>query len=96
MNATISSTSSVIKTKLRGSGDGFEHQTVLFNCYCHSFDEVTEQLMKAIKCSSETASQLAKVAEMMGSVTVFRGDQRSCEAVADILGAIGLNVDVTD
>ena len=71
-------------------------RTVLFNCYCHSQDEVLEQLMKALKCSSDTASKLMQVAETMGSVTVFRGDQEYCGKVADVLGATGLVVDVTN
>lgn len=69
--------------------------TVLFNCYCHTFDEVVEQLMKAIGCSSTTGSQLANVAEQFGSVTVFTGSEAQCEKVADILGSIGLDVRVS-
>jgi hypothetical protein len=69
--------------------------TVLFNCNCHTFDAVIEQIMKAIRCPEATASQLANVADQLGSVTVFAGAKEKCEAVADVLGAIGLKVDVT-
>lgn len=73
----------------------YSWRTVLFNCNCHTFDAVIEQIMKAIRCSEHTASQLANVADQLGSVTVFAGDKEKCESVADILGAIGLKVDVT-
>jgi ATP-dependent Clp protease adaptor protein ClpS len=69
--------------------------TVLFNCYCHTFDEVIEQLMKAIGCSATTGSQLANVAEQFGSVSVYTGSEAQCEKVADILGSTGLDVKVT-
>jgi len=73
----------------------FSWQTILFNCNCHSFDDVIEQLMKAINCSSAKASQLAQVADQFGSVKVYEGDKEACERVADILGGIGLLVKVT-
>jgi len=76
------------------SGHGWK--VVLFNCYCHTFDEVVEQVCKAISCSSEIASQLTQVAEMTGSVTVFQGGEQQCEKVASILGATGLQVDVVN
>ncbi len=69
--------------------------TVLFNCYCHTFDEVVGQLMKAIGCSSTTGSQLANVAEQFGSVSVFTGSESQCEKVADILSSTGLDVKVS-
>ena len=70
-------------------------QTILFNCNCHSFNAVIEQLMKAIKCSSAKASQLAYVADKFDSVRVYSGNKESCEKVADALGSIGLLVKVT-
>ena len=72
----------------------FVWNTVLFNCYCHTFDEVVEQLMKAIGCSSTSGSQLANVAEQFGNVTVFTGSLGQCEKVANILGGTGLDVKV--
>lgn len=68
---------------------------VLFNCNCHTFDEVIEQLIKAIGCSSQTASQLSYVADKFGSVKVFEGSEEECERVADILGGTGLIVKVS-
>ena len=70
-------------------------QVILFNCNCHTFDAVIEQLIKAIGCSSSTASQLAYVADQFGSVTVYKGEKEECERVADILGSIRLVVKVS-
>jgi ATP-dependent Clp protease adaptor protein ClpS len=70
-------------------------QTILFNCYCHTFDEVIEQLMKAIGCSATKGSQLANVAEQFGSVSVYAGSEAQCEKVADILSSTGLDVKVS-
>lgn len=71
-------------------------KVILFNCNCHTFDDVIEQLMKAIVCSSATASQLAHVADQFDSVQVYEGDKVDCQRVADILGATGLIVQVTN
>ncbi len=70
-------------------------QTVLYNCECHSFDEVIEQIMLAIKCTEATASQYAMTAHQLGCVAVFKGTKEKCEQVADVLGSIGLNVKVS-
>jgi hypothetical protein len=70
-------------------------QTILYNCNCHTFETVIEQLMKAIGCSYATASQLANVADQLGSVSVYKGTYEQCENVADILGSVGLEVKVS-
>ena len=68
---------------------------ILFNCNCHTFDDVIEQLMVALGCSSEKASQLAHVADQFGSVKVYEGDKESCGKVVDIIGSVGLVVKVS-
>lgn len=73
----------------------YEWRTVLFNCNCHTFDTVIDQLMKAINCTYTTASQLANVADQLGSVTVFRGTKEKCEDVSGILTSVGLVAQVT-
>lgn len=70
-------------------------QTILYNCDCHEFWEVIDQIMLAIKCTEPVASQYATTAHNLGSVAVFKGDKEKCEQVADVLGSIGLNVKVT-
>lgn len=68
---------------------------ILFNCNCHTFDDVIEQLMAGIGCSSEKASQLTYVADQFGSVKVYEGDKESCDRIADIIGSTGLVVKVS-
>jgi len=70
-------------------------QTILYNCECHEFWEVVEQIMLAIQCTEPVASQYADTAHNLGSVAVFKGDKEKCEQVADVLGSIGLKVKVT-
>lgn len=92
----MTSTSVEHKAKaITESGSVYGWQTILFNCYCHSWDEAVNQIMKAIGCSLEKAAQLADVAEKFGNATVFKGTREQCETVADILGEIGLEAKVT-
>lgn len=65
---------------------------VLFNCYCHSFDEAVDQIINAIRCGFSDASSFARSAEMNGSTTVFTGSISECQKVAQTLGSTGLVV----
>jgi hypothetical protein len=71
-------------------------KTILFNCNCHTFNDVIDQLVYAIGCSEATASQMAHVVHNFGSIVAYKGEKESCERVADILGKIGLLVKVTN
>jgi len=67
-------------------------QSILFNCDCHSIDDVVLRLQKAIGCSEEQAFQYANTAEQFGCVTYFTGSQEECNKVAKPLAAIALDV----
>lgn len=67
---------------------------ILFNCYCHSFDEVVEQIIKAVKCSYDNAYAFARRAEREGQVSIYSGSLSKSQAVASVLSSIGLNVSV--
>ncbi len=73
---------------------GLGWKTVLFNCNCHSFQEVAVQLMKAIRCTYEKGLQLANVVHYTGSAVVYSGVKERCEAVAMVLQDIRLRVNV--
>ena len=77
------------------SSAGHAWRTVLFNCDCHSFDEVERQLLKAVRCTLSRARQLSWQVHSQGSAVVCNGPRERCEAVAECLGAIGLRVGVT-
>lgn len=70
-------------------------RTVLFNCECHSFDEVERQLMKAVRCTLSRARQWSWEVHSRGCAIVYTGPQERCEAVAGVLEDIGLVVKVS-
>ena len=70
-------------------------RVVLFNCDCHSFDEVERQLLKAIRCTLSRARQISWEVHSKGSCVVYTGPKERCEAVAGVLEDIKLAVDVT-
>ena len=70
-------------------------KTIIFNCYCHSFDEVVKQIMRATRFSREKSFEITTTAESTGSATVCEGAKNYCEKVARVLGGVGLSVTVT-
>jgi len=78
-----------------GAGsDGEPWKTLLLNCECHTFDEVEKVLMKAIRCTLSRARQLSWDVHSKGSAVVYEGPRERCEAVADVIGSVGLRVKV--
>ena len=75
---------------------GFSCNTILFNCDCHSFDDVEVQLIKAIRCSLSQARKFAWEVHSKGSAVVYVGHRERCEAVAMVLEDIGLVVKVSE
>ena len=67
----------------------------LFNCDCHSFEEVIVQLLKAVpNMTRPLAEELAHRAHAEGLAEVYRGGAKDCDRVARILGETGLIVQV--
>lgn len=78
-----------------GTGSGEGSTVYLFNCDCHSFDEVIAQLMKAVPGMTEPlAEEIAWRVHNQGLAEVYRGTQEACQRVAKILGETGLIVQV--
>ena len=71
-------------------------KTLLFNCECHTFDDVERQLIKAIRCTLSVARRLSTEVHTKGMAIVYRGPKERCEAVAMTLGEIGLLSDVVE
>ena len=69
-------------------------RTTLFNCNCHSYQQVETQLMKATRCTKEQAKAFAKEIDTNGSAVVFTGCRERCEAVSMTLDVINLRTDV--
>lgn len=71
-----------------GTDSGWK--TILFNCDCHTFDQVEAQLIKAIRCTLSQARKFSTEVHTKGSAIVYRGPRERCEAVAMVLDSIGL------
>ena len=71
-------------------------RTILFNCDCHSFDEVERVVVQAIHCSLARAREISHEVHTKGSAVVYKGVRERCEAVADVIGATGLQVKVAE
>lgn len=69
-------------------------RVILFNCDCHTFEQVEAVLMKAVRCSLSQARAFSWEIHSKGSAVVYQGELERCEAVADAIGAIGLLVKV--
>jgi len=70
-------------------------RVILFNCDCHSFEQVEAVLLKAVRCSLSQARAFSWEIHSKGSAVVYQGALERCEAVADVIGAIGLQVKVS-
>ncbi len=96
MNTSITRTDSIIMTLTVDPDHLSGWKTILFNCNCHTFDAVTQQIIRAIHCTREKADNLAVLADSTGSAIICEGSREKCEKVAKILGSIGLDVTVTN
>ena len=69
-------------------------QAVLYNCDCHTYAQVIQQLMLAIGCSRDQAYELAWIVDHHGRASVYFGEKPECERVVRILRDIGLRAEV--
>ena len=78
-----------------GTGGGEGNKVFLFNCECHSFEDVITQLLKAVPgMTRPLAEELAWHAHTQGLAEVYRGSAAECDRVARVLGETGLIVQV--
>jgi ATP-dependent Clp protease adaptor protein ClpS len=73
-----------------GTTRGLPWHTILFNCNCHTFEDVAKQLMKAIRVSYERGMEIANTVHTSGKAVVYTGPREHCEAVAMVLEQIRL------
>jgi len=69
-------------------------RTLLFNCDCHTFDEVERVVMMAVNCTLSRARQISHEVHTRGSASACEGSRARCEAAADVIAAVGLRVRV--
>ena len=70
--------------------------TILWNCDCHTFEQVARQLVKAIGCSYDDGMAIAGRVHNDGKAVVRVGPKSECERVSRILAEIGLRVTVAE
>lgn len=70
--------------------------TLLWNCDCHTFEQVARQLMKAISCSYEEGMAIADRVHNDGRAVVRVGARTECQRVGRVLAEIGLRVSVAE
>jgi ATP-dependent Clp protease adapter protein ClpS len=80
--------------RYRGPGDtGGPSVVILYNCDCHSFDDVIHQLQLATGCGQARAEQITEEAHRRGRAIAHTGEPADCERAAGILRSIGLQVE---
>lgn len=78
-----------------GTGDEFDGRVVVYNCDCHTYQQVIELLCRAVpKMTPTRAFELAYSIDHTGSAEVYTGSLKICEEIARILGQGGLRVAV--
>ena len=70
------------------------YRVVLFNDEEHSFDEVINQLIKAIRCSRQKAEKHTWEVHTRGRSIVYTGSMFLCLQVSSILEEIALKTEI--
>lgn len=73
---------------------GQASRVVLYNDDWHSFDEVIVQLIKATRCTFDTARTFAFEVHVKGKAIVYSGSMSECLKVSSILEEIALNTEI--
>lgn len=69
-------------------------QLILYNDEEHSFDEVIQQLVKALRCSVTHAKELTMKVHNEGKATVFEGAFEECLRINSVLQEIELITEI--
>ncbi len=69
-------------------------KVILFNDEWHSFDEVIEQIIKAIRCTYDKAESLTWEVHNKGKAKIYEGELNECLRVSSILEEIALRTQI--
>jgi ATP-dependent Clp protease adaptor protein ClpS len=67
---------------------------ILFNDEIHTFDEVIEQLIKALRCDTTKAEALTWEVHNSGKAAVYKGAMGDCLKVNSVLEEIALHTQI--
>lgn len=70
------------------------YKVILFNDDWHTFDDVINQIIKAVKCSYDEARGYAFEAHVKGKTVVFSGGLNLCLKVSSVLEEISLHTQI--
>jgi len=88
----VPSVTEEIKT---GSGDGLEARVIVYNCDCHTYQQVIDLFCRFIPgMTSSKAFELAYRIDHQGEAVVFAGGSDQAEEIAAKLAGGGLRVSV--
>lgn len=73
---------------------GLPSRVILYNDDWHTFDEVIAQIIKAINCSFDEATQKTIEVHEKGKAIVFDGSMRDCLKVSSVLEEIALHTQI--
>jgi len=77
------------------TGDDLEARVIVYNCDCHTYQQVIDLLCRAVpKMTPTHAFELAYRIDHTGSAAVYEGPLPTCEQIAAILADGGLRVAV--
>jgi ATP-dependent Clp protease adaptor protein ClpS len=78
-----------------GTGDDLEARVIVFNCECHTYQQVIALFCKVIPgMSSSRAFELAWRIDHEGQATVYRGERKTADEIGKQLAGGGLRVSV--
>ena len=98
MSIIFSGTVSVPQTRETtnlGTGNDFEAEVVVFNCDCHTYQEVIALFCQIIPgMVPAKAFELAWQIDHQGSASVFQGEIKHADTIGNHLAAGGLRIEV--
>jgi len=84
-----------IEDQSTGAGDGLEARVVVYNCNCHTYQQVIALFCQAIPgMNRDKAFELAYRIDHQGSAVVYAGEPKTAEEIAKKLAEGGLRVAV--
>ncbi|MGI6369084.1 MAG: ATP-dependent Clp protease adaptor ClpS [Candidatus Kapaibacterium sp.] len=72
----------------------FTTRVILFNDDYHTFDEVINQIIKAIACSFEKARALTSEVHYKGKAAIYEGELKECLRISAVLEEINLHTQI--